>query len=1180
MVARPMATPDEAAGSIAATPHLPNGSTNFPRRAGRDPSDGGPPAAGAWTRFVGRAHEMAELHDDLANLPHPAGPVRLLCGPPGIGKTRLAEEVARSAADRGLAIAWAHGPEGLSSPPYWSWTQIVRSLSGQVRGTDLAALVLDDPDGADRIDVFDAAAAVVRAAAVRQPLLIILDDLHAADEATIRLTRFLARHLRDAPVLLVATVRTIDVASPLSEHLDALARSGRRIHLGGLPVESLDELLEPGGHAAEVHAVTGGNPLHVHQLIQELRGTGFAVSDGDLEPGDALRRTVRRRISSVQGPHRTILDAAAVLGGSFDATELIELVEPIPAEQVMALLRDLALDGFVTVSDQTSVRHPLIAETVMDEMADPAKRRLHHRAAELLRTAHEHDGERIGELAHHLVEAGPEHQHEAVRACRSAAALATRALAHEVAVSHLTRARETLHDHPDDGLRLPILLDLGAALWRAGRTSDADAVYEKAWEAALVRGQAEDLSRAVLRNGLEYYFAEGSRPAIPGRVELALQALPEDPSPTRARLLAELATHHLGRTVEKGRGLAEAAVEMARRFHDPLALGNALIARQVTDLGPSTLARRIADAHEILGCARRSGDYRQSLHGRFLLMVALLEEGDISGLDGELRHHDVATEGLGEPRYERFGLWLRATRSMFSGDTVAATALADQTFEISTRMGDPDAVGVYGGQIGVIRWMQGRVTEMEQLYLDLQAQDPHEPLWPAVLAWLWATNGQPEAARGALELVADPATVPSGMHWLLTASTWAEAVALVGDDEQVDAAWSALLPYADRMVPVAMGAAVWGTTAKPLGLLALRRGDVDEGIANLRQAMRTCARLGARPWLVEAQLDLADALELHRPHDPSAAALRTEAAQVARRLGLDVFLDRLRRGTGLGGLPPVAGSVGRAGTSEVTATREAEAPSTAAAAGDIAPRPSIRVIGGLEVRGTDGEIARWTSRKARDLLKVLVARRGSPIGREQLMDLLWPDQDPATLANRLSVALSTVRRALDPGRSIPAGDLVSTGEAVSLDLSVIDVDVEHLLERSRALLARSASNTTVASGTVDIVSEVWELLDRHRGEALPEEPHADWAEALRNEVRLTTTALARLAAEAASAGADHMRAAEAHRRILDLDPYDEVANLGLTAAFRAMGAHGQAAAAYDTYRARMDELGVKAAPEL
>ena len=1129
-----------------------------------DPAEGRPPPGLAPTeRLVGRPSELAELERALAEVPSTVGPVRLLRGPAGIGKTRLAEELARRAAAAGVIVAWAHCPDAVAAPPYWPWTQVVRTLTGRVRGTGLADHVLEDPDGADRFDLFDATVSAVRGAADGHPVLVVLDDLHAADEDSLQLTRFLAQQVRDVPLLLVATVRTAADTTPgVPEHLDALARWGSEQHLGGLDVAGVGELLDDRARAPEVHAVTGGNPLHVQQLVQELQGPAAQAADAGSDPDEALRRTVARRVDGVRGPTRAVLDAAAVLGSPFSLDELVALVG-WTAGAVVPELGRLASEGFLHLDGNSTFRHPLVVDAVLGALGDDDRHRLHRRAAELVACG----DERASEHAHHLLAAGPARRLDAVAACRRAGRLATRALAHEDAVAHHSRAHEALDDGDDTSLRLDVLHELGAALWRAGRTAEADAAYESAWQEARRSGDADAQARAVLRNGLEYYFADGARPEVSARVEAALASRSSEPSAITTRLLAELACHHLASTVDEGRRLAADALAMAREIDDPLALGCALIARQVSDLGPATLRRRIADAHELMACAREAEDYRLGIHGRFLLTVALLEAGDIRALDGVLaRQHDV-TENLGEPRFSRFVMWLQATRALFAGDVASAEALADQTFEISSRLGDPDALGVHGGQLGVIRWMQGRVLEMEPVYVAMQADEPHEPLWPAVLAWLWATHGHPDAARGALSLVPDPGEVPSGMHWLLTATTYAEAAALVGTDDQVDRAWAALLPYVDRTVPVAMGAAVWGTVAKPLGRLALRRGDVDEGLTHLRTAVRACARLGARPWLAEAQFDLADALDRHRPGDPTAPALRAEAAEVVRRLDLRVFADRLD-------VAPVGAPAAGVGAGTLM-LRAAESPPEPAGPTAVDGRPSIRVIGGFEVVAGDGTVARWSSRKARELLKILVSRRGVPVGREELMDLLWPDEDPTVLANRLSVALSTIRRALDPERDHGAGAFVSTGaDVVVLDVGAVDVDVEELLDGARPLLGPAVDGDAAATA-----ARAGELLDRFRGEALPDEPHAEWAGPLRSEVRMVVIALARLVAGRAEADGDHLRAAEAHRRVLDLDPYDEPAHLGLTAAFRAMGAHGQAVAAYGAYQQRMRDLGVPVAPE-
>lgn len=1098
------------------------------------------------TGFVGRDRELAHLIEALETRPGGDGPVRLLLGNAGVGKTRLAEELSRLAVAAGTTVVWGHGGSELAAPPFWVWTQIVRALQDRPLVGDLAELVLDEGP-VDRFALFDATATAVLAAARDRRLLVVLDDLHATDPATLQLTRFVTRRLRDAPVLVVATVRTVpSLPSDVTEQIEALGRFGRSIELVGLDPDAVGRLVGRADRAEVVHAVTGGNPLFVHQVLRSLPNVSSPGLDGT-DVTAALGSAIDSRVRSLGGVARHVLAAAAAWASPLDLRRLAELAEPADPAEVAEAARALVLEGFLTGDDTVSVNHPLVARVAVDGVDDEHRRRLHRRCSELIGE----DPTRIEELSHHLLRAGPDHLYRAVEITRRAAALALQASAHEDAVAHLRQAIDHL-DGAEPSLRLDVLLDLGGALWRSGRTAEADETYEKAWAEAVRLGDPESLARAALRDGLEYYFADHSRPAAAERAEAALAAYPRGDSPTRSRLLAEKATHHLSSTIDVGRRLAAEALEMARRFDDPVALGSALIADQVTDLGPATLSRRIAGAREILACARRSGDHRLAVHGRFLLMGALLESGDIAGLDGELLRYDGLAEEIGEPRFDRFALWLRSTRAMLNGDVVEAERLAERTLATSTELGDPDAFGVYGGQIGVLLWMRGRVQEMESVYSDLRASQPHEPLWPSVLGWIAATHGEADAARGALDAVPDPATIPSGMHWLLTATTYAETAALVGSDDQVEAAWNALVPYADRMVPIAMGAAVWGTVAKPLGHLALRRGELDDGLRYLRTAVHTCARLGARPWMIEAQLDLADALHRHRPADPAIATLRSQAHAAATRLGLDLFLRRAEAD------PPPVASIGARSSGGVPDTRRAPG------------RPRVRVIGGFEVVDADGTTARWTSRKARELLKILVSRRGAPVGREVLMDMLWPGEDPDVLSNRLSVALSTVRRALDPARTYPAAELVSVAaDAVALNLDVVAVDAEELIDGARRLVSRGAELDDAAT-----LAEASALLDVHRGEALPDEPHSDWATGLRDEVRVALVRLARAVGASAERGGDHLGAVEAHRRVLDLDPYDEAAHRGLVAAFRAIGAHGQAATAAATYRQRMAELGI------
>src|SRR5581483_5877402 len=210
----------------------------------------------------------------------------------------------------------------------------------------------------------------------------------------------------------------------------------------------------------------------------------------------------------------------------------------------------------------------------------------------------------------------------------------------------------------------------------------------------------------------------------------------------------------------------------------------------------------------------------------------------------------------------------------------------------------------------------------------------------------------------------------------------------------------------------------------------------------------------------------------------------------------------------------------------------------------------------------------WQSKKARDLLKILVVRRGRQTPRELLMEALWPGDDPSRLSNRLSVALSTLRSVLDPERRQPADFFVAAyGDAVELRLARVDVDAERFLEAGNEGLRLRRDDAARAR------LESAEAM--YLGEFLDEDLYEDWATPLREELRAmylaVTTALAELA--------DDPDAAVRYRlRVLERDPYDEGAHLGVTRALIDAGRHGEARRSYRRYVARMTELGIEASP--
>ncbi|MQA25682.1 MAG: tetratricopeptide repeat protein [Micromonosporaceae bacterium] len=218
----------------------------------------------------------------------------------------------------------------------------------------------------------------------------------------------------------------------------------------------------------------------------------------------------------------------------------------------------------------------------------------------------------------------------------------------------------------------------------------------------------------------------------------------------------------------------------------------------------------------------------------------------------------------------------------------------------------------------------------------------------------------------------------------------------------------------------------------------------------------------------------------------------------------------------------------------------------------------------------------WKSRKARDLVKILLSRRGRPIAQDQIIETLWPGEAPNAVANRLNVLVSTIRSLLDPDRQAGAdGFLSNDGEALRLRLDRLEVDVESFLADATAG-TRLLREGRVAEG----IERLARAEASYPGDFLEEDPYADWAAPLREGARVTYREVAsRLARHAR----DHNDADAAIRyllRILERDPYDEDSHLRLVSVLTASGRHGDARRHYRGYCARMEELGIEAVPFL
>jgi DNA-binding SARP family transcriptional activator len=237
-----------------------------------------------------------------------------------------------------------------------------------------------------------------------------------------------------------------------------------------------------------------------------------------------------------------------------------------------------------------------------------------------------------------------------------------------------------------------------------------------------------------------------------------------------------------------------------------------------------------------------------------------------------------------------------------------------------------------------------------------------------------------------------------------------------------------------------------------------------------------------------------------------------------------------------------------------------------------APAVFIRTLGAFQVirDGTPVPSTGWRSTEARDLLKILIARR-TVTSREQLVELLWPGVSPTEAGNRLSALLRTLRHVLQRHASV--GPLASNGRMVWLDRTQVTVDVEEFLTGALDALAAHRG------GRPDAVERMTAALAAYTGDFLEDDVHQGWAISLAEEVRTTHATLLRaLAARLRQAG-DIDEAVQYLTRLLEQDPFDEQAHLDLVNMQLDVGHLDEARHQYDIYVQRMKEIDVYPQPQ-
>jgi DNA-binding SARP family transcriptional activator len=901
--ARPSVTTDAEATTTTST----TASTTATVTSGPAPATDGDRRARA---FVGRDHELATLLDALAEASDGHGRPVVVSGEPGIGKTRLVEELAVRAGE--AVVAWARCPESAAQAAYWPCIQIGRQLeaAGVVPPEVVADLlpdedVLPDDPMADRIALLASAAKVLTSAT--RPLVVVVDDVQWADPASLRIIEFLAGELARTSTLLVVTVRPIgadgtEVSAPLIDCLGELARApgAARIDLAGLDPQAVERWLAARGGVPDtavadlVHDRTGGNPFFVGEVVELLAAEGRltdlqAASRGTAVPA-AVHDVVRRRVGRLAAGTQRLLTVASVIGRSFDIDVLGAVAGLAPGEVLDAL--DPALDsGLVTEHDKPGrfqFAHALVAEALTAELNAVRRARLHATtAAALLRLRGTELDDDVAALAHHTYEGAPAGiADEAYTWAVTAARLASTRLAHEDAAEQWLRAARAVEmARPlDVAARHEALVEAGLALLRVDAVAAAYEPLVEAMELALAAGDPEMIVAPAAAMNIEGLWMAGEIALtgvdVVGVLQRAVAALPPEHARGRALALGALAEAGywvLG--VDELDRLSLEALQIARTLGDHDLLARTLHKRIQAMWRASTFPERRDAVEELAAMVEvmPADTDRQALAWYSRASVSW-EQGDVDLTLEQLTRGQELAARTGTPALVTQLGFMESVVCTARGEVQRAEHLVEDAYDLYRRTRRWAAEPFRSGHrlLGLVE--MDRLDEVEALAPDLLVSD-YGPVFAECVAFAFHELGAPERARA---ITPDIPDLPDAWLFLGAATGAAHNRVYLGDLDGARILGAQLAPYSGRFAVVGTGPAL-GDVDLALARIALLDGDREGALRLLDRSVDLLARGGAVPWLVRALLqrhDLtADPADLER----AGAALATRHLPLLER---------------------------------------------------------------------------------------------------------------------------------------------------------------------------------------------------------------------------------------------------------------------------------------------------------
>jgi DNA-binding winged helix-turn-helix (wHTH) protein len=856
------------------------------------------PAAVRGMPLVGRERAMTAMRAVLAEAVAGRGHAFIVSGEAGIGKTRIVDELTRDAAASGLPVSWAYCRELGATPPLWPFAQLVRAalaksgldlrddrvraplrelsrLIPELDSTHSAAderpLVGPQINLAAKHRLFDAVTQLLLMAAGMRASVLVLDDVHQADAATLELLRYLVDELGHTRLLVLATLRSPIGGASVANTAPALLRqllahrNCSSATLERLSERDVSEYVQAtlGARATALsHAVfvkSEGNPFLMHELLRQV--SDDAGSSDQLVFSEAALELARQRLHALHAATRDVLACAAVIGRSFE----LPLLQAVTGLEMAALMTNLeaawASEVLVAAPDSRTAfvfDHDLLRDALYEGLVPTERRRLHRAVAEALeqRSA---AGEAISSytLAYHFHAALPESDLRAcVRHCAAAAVDAGRSYAYVDGARYFAQAREALDLLQDGSPRMRVKLMFGQALFaRAFSSGDYERLTHEVIRVARAQGDAVTLARAVLLFDPHPGFAPmaGSREAL----EDALAVLPDEHRSLRAALLARRAASAPDAyDVERSDALLTQAFTLIGSHASTAKHYAPLSARLYLRGGPAHRA-------DALSCMEAIESLCQQ-HPSVLTLAPVLMElhraivaqqsGDLLAQDTALASCERQVRALGSRELlwhcERF----RAYALINAGETGRGAVVLRELH----RRAEQDAL------LGTsLLCAYDRATVLGAVTDDAtkQALSPDAADSPSI----WSLKVRALAASGSLRdahiaLTRWPAAqlprLPCDRDYLGTLGSLAHAAISVGARDYATVLYTLLEPH-DTLFSTHITFACQGSVAQLRGMLARSLGQNEAAIAHLETGLQRCEQAGLKTCAEQARQQLA-----------------------------------------------------------------------------------------------------------------------------------------------------------------------------------------------------------------------------------------------------------------------------------------------------------------------------------